>query len=636
MRVIVSTICVVMTLILLSSSKSATTSAADVCGISEQYRQDCGYSGMTQTICESYGCCWKVPQSGSGNIPYCFRAATGTCSVPTKNKIDCGFTGITQSSCEQKGCCWVVADGDDDAPQGTPQGTPYCYYHLPEPVPPAGQPPYNMSERALLFKYFTDNIDIQGRYRNTQMTVTVTAIVSLFVCLSCLCLSFPLHTTNIHLALGPLPLVFLSPCPPPPPLSPRSHQTTGKGGVVAAPDTTVPDGGSYYFHWARDGAISMRAYLWSDPNFNTDDERMQAYVQWVLRSHVASDPHNMDPRIEPKFLLPGGQVFPGAWCRPQNDAPGLRARTLIDYANKLIDAGNIDYVRKFLYSGNRNDQFHGGAIAYDLDWILGNWQSTTCDLWEEVTANDFFWNRFTMKNALTLGAQLAAYLGDAENAGKYNSTAKTILAAAQSNFNGAYIQESSIRKQDGAVLCALNNGYNEQDGVFGPTDPKVAKTIFTIVSVFNNNYAVNGVDFQRGVPGVLIGRYPGDTYSGGNPWLLTTHCLGELYYRGASEVARKGLPSDMTEWANLFGSEVTSMSDLEFALTLLDAGDGQLKRVRYHIEGADFHMPEQLQRDYGFSHSAIDLTWSYGTALKALASRDNAVADMKAAAMLQA
>ena len=34
----------------------------------------------------------------------------------------------------------------------------------------------------------------------------------------------------------------------------------GKGGVVAAPDTNTP-GGSYYYHWSRDGALTMRFYL---------------------------------------------------------------------------------------------------------------------------------------------------------------------------------------------------------------------------------------------------------------------------------------------------------------------------------------------------------------------------------------
>lgn len=38
--------------------------------------------------------------------------------------------------------------------------------------------------------------------------------------------------------------------------------------------------------------------------------------------------------MEPKFVIPQGTPFTGAWCRPQNDAPGLRAMTAMAYANK--------------------------------------------------------------------------------------------------------------------------------------------------------------------------------------------------------------------------------------------------------------------------------------------------------------
>lgn len=34
----------------------------------------------------------------------------------------------------------------------------------------------------------------------------------------------------------------------------------GKGGVVAAPDNSTP-GGSYYYHWMRDAALTMRTYM---------------------------------------------------------------------------------------------------------------------------------------------------------------------------------------------------------------------------------------------------------------------------------------------------------------------------------------------------------------------------------------
>lgn len=34
----------------------------------------------------------------------------------------------------------------------------------------------------------------------------------------------------------------------------------GKGGVVASPDPNTP-GGSYYFHWMRDAALSMKTFM---------------------------------------------------------------------------------------------------------------------------------------------------------------------------------------------------------------------------------------------------------------------------------------------------------------------------------------------------------------------------------------
>ena len=87
---------------------------------------------------------------------------------------------------------------------------------------------------------------------------------------------------------------------------------------------------------------------------------MKSYVNWVLRVQNEPDPNGIDIRVEPKFELPNGQVYTGGWCRPQTDGPGLRSATLIMFANMLLDAGQQDYVRQFLWT---NDQsYNGGAI----------------------------------------------------------------------------------------------------------------------------------------------------------------------------------------------------------------------------------------------------------------------------------
>lgn len=39
---------------------------------------------------------------------------------------------------------------------------------------------------------------------------------------------------------------------------------------------------------------------------------------------------------------------------------------------------------------------------------------------------------------------------------------------------------------------------------------------------------------KSGIPGVLIGRYPGDTYAGGNPWQLLSAAFAKAFYQGAN------------------------------------------------------------------------------------------------------
>ena len=39
--------------------------------------------------------------------------------------------------------------------------------------------------------------------------------------------------------------------------------------------------------------------------------------------------------------------------------------------------------------------------------------------------------------------------------------------------------------------------------------------------------------------GVLIGRYPGDSYAGGNPWPLLTAVTAELFYLGGQATLKK-------------------------------------------------------------------------------------------------
>jgi glucoamylase len=85
---------------------------------------------------------------------------------------------------------------------------------------------------------------------------------------------------------------------------------------------------------------------------------------------------------------------------------------------------------------------------------------------------------------------------------------------------------------------------------------------------------------------VPIGRYPEDTYSGGdartvgNPWFLATNAFAELYFL-----------ANQPDKAHTF-----------------------LRRTRYHSGGATT-FSEQFSRQTGFMMSAPDLTWNYASFL---------------------
>ena len=352
---------------------------------------------------------------------------------------------------------------------------------------------------------------------------------------------------------------------------------------------------------------------------------LEAYTSWVLNVQSEEDPNDLDVRTEPKYMLPDGEVYTGAWCRPQNDGPGLRAISLMMFADAQLDAGNSDYVSENLWTGD-SSTLNGGAIKYDLDYVVEGWDSNTCDLWEEVQSTDFFWNRVTMKKAMLMGAAFAAKMGDSASAETYNATAVKLDAELyDSHWTGEFVQEESGRQKDGAVIVGFNDGY-VNDGLFAPTSVEVASTVGAFNLAFCNEYAVNSDDTAAGLPGVLYGRYPGDTYAGGNPWVLTTAALANLFYRGAIEILSSGdLPSEEAQaaWVDAFALSTSFPSSSKEAADLfLRAGDGVLLRLRSHVEDDGFHLDEQIDRATGKQTSAGNLTWSYAEVLNAMKSRD--------------
>ncbi|CAG0921493.1 unnamed protein product [Notodromas monacha] len=389
----------------------------------------------------------------------------------------------------------------------------------------------------------------------------------------------------------------------------------GSGAVVAAPDEGTP-GGSYYWHWMRDAGLSIKAWLDINENdYSVVQEEVGAYALWVEKVQHKVDPNGIDVRIEPKFSIPDGEPYTGGWCRPQTDGPALRAMALSKWGMILENAGQGDPAHIF------------DLVKFDLEWVQANWQSEGCDLWEEVRSTDFYFNRMAYVYSLNVAADFADTLG-APEASTYRALAETIKTTAAAHWRSAegYIYESENRPYDGAVIHSIAT-FGEF--LFPPESPEGASTVAFLAKKFCREYPINQADNEAGVPGVLIGRYPGDQYAGGNPWQLLTAVTAEFFYLGGQatlkKIQQKGNdyvldPVENKEWLKLLQIN-TKISALDFAKAQSGAGDAIMNRMWEYVKNDGGRMDEQIDKNTGAQASAESLTWSYANILHAIHTR---------------
>jgi len=385
----------------------------------------------------------------------------------------------------------------------------------------------------------------------------------------------------------------------------------GTGAIVAAPDLETP-GGSYYYHWMRDAGLSIKA--WMDINDNDYEkcrDALDGYVKWTGIVQHKTDA-NCDVRIEPKFTIEDQEPYGGGWCRPQTDGPALRAMALSKWGNILIDNGMEAEAKSTLWP----------LISYDLEWVVTGWTETGCDLWEEVRSDDFFWNRMAFMYCLKQAADFADRIGESAGA-QYRSVADDVAAAIVSHWNGDYLYESENRPDDGAVIHAITT-FGEVNG-YPPNSDEAAGTISYLVRAFCREYKINQEDNAAGIPGILIGRYPNDSYAGGNPWQLLCAVLAECFYTGAS-ITFKAIKSlgdfplsreEHGRWMDLLYLEEGATAQ-DLARAQVSAGDATMTRLWEHVKADGGKIDEQIDKNTGVQASAEDLTWSYANILHAL------------------
>ena len=66
-----------------------------------------------------------------------------------------------------------------------------------------------------------------------------------------------------------------------------------------------------------------------------------------------------------RYFLPDGGVFDEGWCRPQNDGPGLRAISLMIYADSLGGPAS-DEVNSLLWTGDDANQNGGRWVVEEI------------------------------------------------------------------------------------------------------------------------------------------------------------------------------------------------------------------------------------------------------------------------------
>ena len=163
-----------------------------------------------------------------------------------------------------------------------------------------------------------------------------------------------------------------------------SPEGSERGTVVAAASKQNPN---YFYHWVRDASLVVMTVQNFSQSFHMEQyaglpqeyffSLHNDYVQLTRRHQQRVVNGNLG---EPKFY---GDGFPyrGPWGRPQNDGPAIRALSLIRYADRLLDQGQEDVVRKTLYDARFPSQ---SIIKVDLEYVAKQWEKADFDLWEEV------------------------------------------------------------------------------------------------------------------------------------------------------------------------------------------------------------------------------------------------------------
>ncbi|WP_372655339.1 glycoside hydrolase family 15 protein [Halobacteriovorax sp.] len=415
-----------------------------------------------------------------------------------------------------------------------------------------------------------------------------------------------------------------------------SPDGTTRGVVVASPSRENPN---YFYHWIRDAALVMNVV--NDLYIREQDPIKKNLLKEMMIDFAVFSKDNQQRFTlsglgEPKFYV-DGRGYDEPWGRPQNDGPALRAITLINFANSLIESGEEELVRSLLYSADFSAQ---SVIKTDLEYVSHHWREASFDYWEEVIGSHFS-TLLAQRRSLLMGADLAIKLNDPLAAKWYNKQA--LLLENEINLHWDEGRNHIVHSRNthhhrggldiATILGVLHSAGS--DNFYNVTNDRVLATSTHLKNSFKNIYKIN----KDSNLGVAIGRYPEDTYDGvrtdslGNPWFLATLAYAEYYQKVKKSFLKKGRieinETNKVFFSELLGNSITSNIKAiniksKLGKNLVRVLDSQIesiyKRVNYHSSRSG-SIAEQMNRDNGYMQGARDLTWSYASYLSALLSK---------------
>ncbi|KAF8195461.1 glucoamylase [Pholiota molesta] len=404
-----------------------------------------------------------------------------------------------------------------------------------------------------------------------------------------------------------------------------STKVTGvkTGVVVASPSQTSPD---YFYTWTRDSSL-----IYSRRGCVAEDHHDQYLAAQIIQQQVSNPSGTVSSGGlgEPKFNI-DLSAFTGAWGRPQRDGPALRATALIAYGNWLIANSNSSFALSTVWP----------AVKLDLDYVSANWNSTTFDLWEEVSSSSFF-TTAVQHRSLREGAAFATQLGQTSVVSGYTTQAANVLCFLQSYWNptAGYITANTgggRSGKDANTALASIHTFDPAAGcdavTFQPCSDKALSSLKVYVDAFRTIWSINSGTASPNA--VATGRYPEDSYYNGNPWYLATLAVSEQLYdalivwnaQGTLNVTTTSLAFfqqfSSSVAVGTYASTTTTFTTLTTAIQ--NWADGFVAVVQKYTP-ANGGLSEQYDKNTGVPLSASDLTWSYAALLTTITARDGVV-----------